>query len=253
MTALENLVSNLDKVAYTTVFGMDQIVGTVEGTISSPAPAPFDITETSAWHDTGFDDSCWVLGIFSVDNGTTWLDFNAVPPDETDPSFTNFQTYTLDGAVYDDGMLELHFTNWYDIVNSVAHSYTVLYKAILVAKPSQGSIAPLPIDDPRFFDTRLRSYQKVALQGEVEFDIVATEGKEVVVPHNLGYVPKVRSFYHQTSATNRGMGIIYGAQFLIFRIETRVDENNLTFYLDEDSSADTETGFMEYRIYYDDD
>ena len=115
---------------------------------------------------------------------------------------------------------------------------------------TQGSVTPLPIADTRFFDVRNRKYQKIAQQGEVAFNLESGVAASATIAHKLGYVPKVRSFFHQTSATSRGMGAMF-KPFLIYGIETRVTDTDLTFYLESDLSSSTVTGNMEYRIYYD--
>lgn len=241
-------IDNIEDIAFSTAFQIDKAIGAPTGTINSPAPGVGSFSLTSETVETGFGESCYFKGIYSIDSGATWNDFGAMIPNVSTPSMPVFQTVDVVGAVEPDGGLRVTVINYYDNVHSVATAYTVLWKVVLFSKNNQGSITPIDIPNPIAFTTLERDYQKIAFQDEIPYNISSGVGKTETITHNLGYIPKVRSFYQATDGTQLMID-----PWLAFRIETRITTTTVSFVLQGGTySTNTRTGFIEYRIYFKD-
>lgn len=246
MGAYENLIANVDKTAYTSVWDMDKIIGIAEGTINAAAPTPGPPVITQATSSTTFADTYYFQGIFSTDNGATWNDFNSMIPDLSTPGMPVFQTVNVFGAVGSSGTMNIVSVNYYDSVHGTGTAKTILWKVIYISKNNQGNITPSIIGDITLFTSRLRNYQKIALKGEVAFNLMSGVANSVTINHNLGYVPKIRYFYQELTPTNR---MVQPSSF--YGIAAKISETQLIFDLPAAYSTYTGTGNIEYRIYYD--
>lgn len=242
------LIDNLDRVAFTTVFDTDKIIGTLSGSTFSVAPTAItSVTTTAENISTGFGEPCYYKGIFSIDGGTTWNDFDAMVPNTSTPGSPVFDTQNCFAEVRDN-FVQLRTENWYNSVAGSGAAYTFLWKIVLFSKNGQGSIEPLPIAQQEFFTSKNRRYEMIAQQGEETFNINSSAGQTVVVSHSLGYVPRVQAFYREFSPTSR-IQTPYPFNF----IETIVTSTDVTFHQETALAIALGkdcTGQIEYRIYY---
>ena len=245
MSVRDTFIANFDKVAYTSYWDMDKIIGVGSGTIDSPAPTPGPPTTVTQLFRTAFGDRYYFEGIFSYDDGVTWNMFNAMVPDLTTPTMPVFQTVDCFAQVSELGTLNVTVQNYYDSVHGVGRAYTVLWKAVFFSKNRQGSIALMTIPNATYFTSVNRTIQKIAMKGEVGFNLVSGGSNTLTLNHGLGYVPKVRAFYSENSPSIRL------AQCKFYSIDVRIDENDLTFFIDSSFSTYDCTGQIEYRVYYD--
>lgn len=242
MSVIDTAASNYDKTAYTTLFETDKIIGVYTGTISVNGPTALEqILTNSAAHTTGFGDSCYFEGIFSIDNGTTWNDFNAYPPDLSTPGMPVFQTYTVYANVSSSGIVTITAENNYDNVHASSTNRTYLYKIYLIAKNDQGEIEPLTSTIETNFDSRY-NYHKIYTQGRVVHNTTSGSTTTTTVSHPLGYVPKVKAWYVTST------GAVYHPSGQVF-VEVRVSNTSVVFRTDN-ALATTASGYIDYRIYY---
>lgn len=245
MSAYDNLIANIDKTAYTSVWDMDKIIGTAEGTVSVGVPPVASSVTVVATHSTTFGDSYFFLGIYSTDGGATWNDFNAMVPDLTTPAMPVFQTLNVQGAVGSSGTMNVIVTNYYDSVHGTGTAKTVKWKVVFISKNDQGSITPSLIADPTMFTSVDRNYQKIAFKDSVPFNITSGSGKSVTISHDLGFVPQVRAYYFQATPSVRVDNLWAG-----YFIDTRVTETTLSFVLNSFHSIANYTGVIQFRLYY---
>jgi hypothetical protein len=230
-------------------YDIDKIIGVTSGTINVAAPvagAPdFGVKSATATFDTEFGDTCYPQGIFSYDGGVTWNDFGAMIPDLTTPANPVFQTVDCDASMI-GGVLTVKVTNYRDAVHATSTPRTVLYKVLFVAKKTQGSIEPLQTEEILYYSSQ-RNYRKIFLDSTVPFNLAGTStGKSANVIHSLGYVPKVRAFYQESSGLLRMLPIKF------YSIEPRVTTTDVTFYQDPYWDVFAINGDLHYRIYLDD-
>lgn len=247
MSVYETLISNTDKTAYASLWDMDKIIGTGSGTFTATAPTAGNTPTTSTMaYATTIGANYYFQGIYSTDNGASWNDFGSMVPNLTTPGMPVFQTLDVLGVVGSAGTFTVIAFNYWDLVHATGSAKTVMWKAIFFSKNEQGAINPELIADPTLFTSRSRNYQKVAIKNKIAFDVTSGVGKTAVVNHDLGYIPMVRSFYAQATPAVRIENLWTG-----YRIDTRITETTVSFVLDANYSAITATGFIEYKIYYD--
>lgn len=195
MSAADNLLANYAKVAYTSYYQSDMIIGKTSGSISISAPTAGNVYLTgNQTYDTGFGGTCYFQGIFSTD-GSTWNDFGSYKP-KTTGSYPVLQTQTCRGFVSTSGVFTAAGVNWYDYVNMTSAATTIQWKVVFFAKKDQGSITPTGTSYTTQFDTRYET-QKIYLWDTFSASTTAN----TTVNHNLNIVPKVRSFFAPTSST----------------------------------------------------
>lgn len=179
------LVDNIDNVAFASSYEVDKILGTFEGSFSAPSGT---VTYNSI--ATLITESTFFQGIYSVDAGTTWNDFNTV----IDSSGTN----NLDVSGRSNAnTFVIRADN--QTSGGGAVTYTVKYKVALIAKYNQGNVTPQPIGANIVFDTRL-NYQKIFSDTSRSLTLANLSNNRETFNHALGYVPKVRSFLETTSS-----------------------------------------------------
>lgn len=201
MSAADNLLANYNKVAYTNYYRSDMIIGVHSGSFTVSTPSAFSYTTNTDTFNTGFGTSCYFQGVFSTNGGTTWNDFGIYQPNLASPG-PQTQTQTCRGFVTTGGVFTAVGINWYDIVHSSATSYTIQYKVAFFAKQNQGDITPLPVTDIVAFDSRY-VVPKIYTQGT----FAASTTGNTTISHNLGYYPKVRSFFEPASNTGGVEGV----------------------------------------------
>lgn len=180
---------------------VDNIIGIHTGsfTVSAPTDLSSPTTATDTF-TTGFGDSCLFQGVFSTDSGSTWNDFGVMIPNLTTAGQPVLQTVTCYGWIDSSGILTANGVNYYDYVHSTSQSYTIQYKVVFFAKDTQGSITPLSTNEILQYNSAY-NYQKIDLKGSFANASTAT-----TVSHNLGYIPKVRSWIDLTTSTYAGYG-----------------------------------------------
>lgn len=77
MTVQDNIVTNFNKIAYTSYFDTDKIVAVVTGSVVVPSVGSFAISYQAV--DTGavLSGKCFTQMIWSTDSGVTWQDGDA--------------------------------------------------------------------------------------------------------------------------------------------------------------------------------
>jgi len=231
----------------------DKIVGVITGTISTSAPVsiPGYVIGT-ATHSTGFGESCYAKGIFSVDGGTTWNDLGSMIPDNTGGPPPTFQTQECIWECSPTGVITVRATNWYNFILGSGAAKTFQYKLALIAKNDQGDIEPLPTNSVTAYSSA-DNYQKISSQGSVAWNVTPGVDKSATVSHNLGYVPKVKAFYRKTDGTTLPMVWNDIAIPAYLEIDVRVTTTQLTFNSDglRTSFHNAYTGFIDWRVYLD--
>ncbi len=230
MGAADNLVTNISKVKYTSFFPTDQIIGSLTGSFPIAAGSPS--TNAFVVLDTGFGDTCLTMGFYSLDGGTTWIPINHSYLNGTDPvtgqlSLTTF----VDSAT--DGLISISATN------TTKSAYTIQYKVLLLAKPNQGRITPLPVGEKSAYQfTGNNNYMKVFKQDV----ITLAPSTSVTITHGLGYIP---NFILWSSSDY----VTFGDNLALTLASTRrsiIDSNSLTITNNDTTYA---RSFI-YRIYY---
>lgn len=220
---------------------IDKIIGILSGSFSVAQPtaisSPKSATDTQT---TGFNDTCFYQGIYSVDSGTTWNDFGTMVPNLTTPANPVFQTVLCDGYSLGNTFVA-NGTNWYDLVHSSGTAYTILYKVALIAKNSQTSIIPIATNENLKYLAKYNNW-KIYTSDIIPFNTTSGSSKTAVVTHPLGYVPRVRAYYQETSGSLRMQTVNQR------KIETKITASDVTFFIDS-VWATTTTGNIEYRIY----
>jgi len=224
-------------------YRIDQIIGIHTGSFAIAAPTAISTPKTASdTFLTGFNDTCLIQGIFSVDGGVSWNDFGSYKPNLSTPAQPVLQTVTCQGWVTPTGTFEAYAQNFYDNVHSTGTAYTVSYKVVFLAKDDQGAITPIPTAELLNYVSSY-NFQKIFLSGRF-----TNAGTPIVIAHNLGYVPKVRAWGTSTSVTPYPTGSMLSYDWFggsNFNIE--VDTNNVTF----DSITGYGTVNIDYRIYLD--
>lgn len=230
------------------LYDVDKTIGIHTGTITVAAPiagAPdFGLKTGIDTFDTGFGDSCYFEGIFSVDSGVTWNDFGAMKPDLSLPTAPQFQTQDCNCSMI-NGILTTTAYNYYNTAHGTSAPYTYLFKIALFAKNTQGRVTPLSTNQILAYNSAY-NFQKIFLQDSFPFNLAGTNTtKSTAINHGLGYFPKVRAFYKESSGSLRMLPISN------YEIEPRVDASNVTFYHDAYWDTVAINGSVEWRIYLD--
>jgi hypothetical protein len=177
---------NASSVVYASSIATDKLLGSYTNSFTSTNSTPGTTTTTTDTKVTNIADTTFVVGIFSIDSGTTW---NAMEAD------INHSDSNGDISVFaqsSSGIVQVIAKN---IRNSSAPAgtwtFTVQYKIMLIAKSDQGTVTPQPIGGNVYFDSR-KNYQKIALD---TFQTISGTNTVTTFTHNLGYIPRVRIFY----------------------------------------------------------
>lgn len=164
-------------------YPIDKIIGYFEGSFVASAPGGGIQNRTTDTFATLITESTFYDGIYTIDGGTTWRNIGTAYRVSGSTEllvfgYSNANSFTV-------GADNFSFVGGND--------YTVEYKVILIAKTDQGDITPQPIGADILFDSR-QNYQKILLDTSQAISI--TNGNETTYDfaHDLGYIPKVRSF-----------------------------------------------------------
>lgn len=250
------LLDNIDQVAWTSLVQSDLILGTFTGSVAVPAPTtalfPNKVTGSTTIA-TGINEKTFFQGVFSVDGGVTWCDFNSNVT-LTSGSFVNLQTQMMYGAS-SVGTLTLYADNWTQTSNGINYSgsaYTFQYKVVLFAKPDQGDVTPQPVTQQRNFSS-FYNYQKIYRDYTSNFSY-AVGASTGVITHGLGYVPKVRMYVDNFSPASNTSALYdlgyYLSQFVKYQVY--LDSTTINFYIDNSAGVAPITGTLYARVYYHD-
>lgn len=231
----------------------DKVIGVFSGSIATSAPSAIDgYIVGSATHTTGFGESCYAKGIFSVDGGTTWNDMGSMIPDNTGGPPPSFQTQECIWECSPTGVITARATNWYNFITSSSAAKTFTYKLALIAKNDQGNITPLPTNSVTAYSSA-DNYQKIHDQGSTAWNVTPGTDKTATVAHGLGYIPKVKAFYRKTDGTILPLIWNNVVTPAYFEVEVRITSTTITFFMDGFRSTfhPAYTGYIDWRIYLD--
>lgn len=215
-------------------YPIDKIIGTLTGSFSLSAPAANATnTVTFPW-TTNIADTTLFQGVYSVDGGTTWnpLQYRKNHVETVDPA-VNPQGELFVYGESKSNLLNIVGSNQRNASSTFGTDYTVQFKVALIAKRDQGTITPQPIGSATLFDSRL-DYQKIAVD---DVTAISGSGLTTTIPHNLGYIPKVRVF-REESGTLRSMG---------YQLSKKVTIDTSNVYVTIPGAF---TGNIHTRIYY---
>lgn len=205
------------------------LVGSFSGTLPVATAAPSTVSVSSATLPTNFGDTVFVVGVYSPDSGSTW---NGMEAETAHPG--NLGTLTVYAQSRADDIQIIARNSRASGAGSNAPTYNVLYKVMMIAKPDQGIIQPLPIGSNVYFDSR-KNYQKIALD---DIRTISGTNTTTTIPHGLGYIPRIRVFY-ETGGALRQRGAV--SESVVW-----LDTSNVYIY-----TAGTVSGYKLYtRVYH---
>lgn len=206
MTAIDNLIRHSDLVAYTSYWDTDKVIGYFSGTLSVGAASVGSVATATTTHDTGFGTSCYFVGQFSTDGGTTWNDLGIYQPNLTTPGMPVLQTTTLRAYVTSGGVLTVVALNWYDLVHGSSSSKTITYRINLLAKQNQGTITPVNITPSTFLDTFGSMTPQIFAKGT--FTASTTLNTTINFTITPGFIAGGMSFFEPSANTAGIEGVV---------------------------------------------
>lgn len=196
---------NASSVVYASSIATDELLGSYTNSFISSNSTPGTTTTTTDTKTTKIAETTFVVGIFSVDGGTTWQGM------ETDVNHSDNNGDIQVYAQSQSGILTIAAVNTRNAsAPGGTWTFTVQYKVMLLAKPDQGTVTPQPIGGNVYFDSR-KNYQKIALDTSQTF---TGTNQTLTFTHSLGYVPRIRVFY-ETGGILRIRGGISSSQTTI--------------------------------------
>lgn len=186
-----SIIDNVQDVVFSSKFSIDKILGTYSGTFSALPPGAFPVRSTDVIH-TNIPESTFFQGIYSVDSGATWKDFNIF----------HYVSNSVELQVFGRSNAGTLTITAHNSSFSSPTTFTVMYKVLLIAKPDQGDITPQPIGADIIFDSRL-NYQKILVDQKRPISISNNTTWTENFGHGLNYVPSIRSFI-ETSVDEGG-------------------------------------------------
>lgn len=207
MSVADNLLEStvLGRVSYTSYFETDKIIGFTSSSMTVAAAGVGSVATDTATFDTRFGTSCYFLGQFSTDGGTTWNDLGVYIPNLTTPGAPVLQTTTLRAYVTSGGVLTLVALNWYDNVHGTSSSKTIHYRIALIAKQNQGTVTPIGISPTAFFSTSSSNTSpQIYLKGTFAVSTTA----DTTITHNIGALPGAQSWFVPTANTAGIEGVV---------------------------------------------
>lgn len=231
---------------------IDKILKVASGTFNVAAPTGGlgSITvDGFATFDTGINDTTFFYGVFSLDGGATWNDFNSSVVEITggNPVFQTCDVWGESRA----GTFYVWARNWYNFVNSTGTARTVMYKVALVAKRDQAVVPTASTDEKLQFITDY-NYPKIAVDDVQTMSLATNERKAFVIPHNLGYVPKVLGFATFLNGTQDNYLYDFGHMFSGDAYSAMlIDTSNFTYIISNENNPNPASYRVHTRIYYD--
>jgi hypothetical protein len=220
----------------------DKIIGVLTGSISvAGAVSPAVSVVATASPDTGFGDWCLFAGVFSIDGGATWNDTGSQTPELSVPGAPVFDTFDCTVTCSPTGVFTVTCTNYVNPNTGSTSAKTALYKILLLAKKDQGTINPLPTNALPLYHSSKFNYQKIYLDDSGRFTTVAGNTGQLIVPHNLGYIPNVRAWENAAGTIRQ----------VLFQPEIKLTNTDVTFFYDGFFEFTNRTFNIIYRIYLD--
>jgi hypothetical protein len=187
----------MDVPAYNT----DKVIGIIEGSTSVAAPTAIQtVVGAESMNNTGFGETCLTSCVYSLDGGTTWNDNDMTIPDTSDPAFT--VTQTCDVTSFSRGnQVGIAVSNWYNFNTGTGTVRNIQYRIYCLAKYNQGSITPIPTNEPIYFRST-DNYLKVQPGSNVpqSYTPLPAGDQTFSYAHNLGYIPNARAYMEYTAS-----------------------------------------------------
>ena len=182
---------------------------------------------------TGFTGDALVVGIYSVDGGTSWRDFGNI---SIGSGYAIQPAYSVDAHWRDDGVIR--FTPG-------ASGVLVRYAVVYIEGVTDASNENLLYFSGDTLYQSSRSYMKIALEGSYSRTASAAETR--TIPHTLGYVPfyrvYIKAFATDVVPTTRVISATFGLTDPVEAVTA--DENNI--YITTPARS---PGFQATTIYY---
>lgn len=243
------------KIQFGSMFATDQILGTYTGTLNVAAPASAAFAQKATANTTittNIPEKTFFQGIFSIDGGVNWVDFNSNKA-VTLGSFANLQTQVMYGYSK-AGSLTLVADNWSQTSNGSSFSgsaYTFQYKVVIFARPGQGDVTPQPVTQQRSFSSKY-NYQKIFRDSVFPFSFpVGTS--TATLTHNLGYIPKFRSYVDNMSSNVPDTTALVDFGYLVYTyvaFQIYMDTTTINYSINNGGTSAI-TGTLYTRIYFD--
>jgi len=223
---------DISKIIFSSNIPIDKIIATYTGSFTAT------ISPRNVIHPipTNINDTTYFQGIFSIDNGTTWNDFGTTEP---------IQVFGMSQS----GVFNVISRNKL----FGGSQYTVLYKVVLIAKPTQGIIPIQDIGTNTYFNSNL-NYQKILSDTTQNFSVSSGGSTILTFDHDLGYVPKIRPFVYTSNLTDYGTGMYEYCTLQTNIADTvgiRVTTTKVYVDIDNTPYSNTLSGIIGMRIYYD--
>lgn len=198
------ILANAKNFLYSSDYNIDQILGTYTGSFYSAAPTAITQRTISMIPvDTGITQTTFFSGVFSTDGGTTWQDFESQLPDFS-AGVLAYQTITCSGASSPTGTFQITCNNYFNGTTNTGTAYTVQWKLVLYARPGQQPLTVQPIGSNFFLNSDI-NYQKICVDDSKTLSATSSLSGNVIAvatfPHNLGYIPKIRGFFDNSTDT----------------------------------------------------
>jgi hypothetical protein len=188
------MIPHPEKLFFASELQIDKIIMVKSGSFNAAAPTGGvgDITrEATSVFNTGVDDFTFFFGVFSLDDGVTWNDFNANVVEFVSGNPV-FQTCDVRGESR-PGSFTVRATNWYNFAAGSGTARTVLYKVAIIATDTQGDVEGARSSEILQFSSEY-NYQKIAVDDVRTINLAAGARSSFTVNHNLGHVPNMRGF-----------------------------------------------------------
>lgn len=238
-----SLVDNIDKVQFTSVYPIDNVLSIYSGSITIPVRTDPVNTVTL---QTNLGDSCFYAGVFSV-NGSSTEFINIGGRKYYDDGAGAYTEYGVEAYSTSSGIVISTRTN-----DTSAHSCT--FKVASIAKPDQGVVDLTTQTAPTIenFLSSDNTYLQIAQDYHEPYSITTSYSNTLTIPHNLGYVPVVRAFAEVDSKLwdlSQSGAVLYQSGFTYLTAEIILDTTNVYIYFKNGTST-AKTADVYCRIYY---
>lgn len=233
---------------FTSNIQIDKVLRVEEGSFNVAAPTGGlgDITrDGSEAFSTGIDDTTFFYGIYSIDGGATWNDFNSTVV-VISGGFPVFQTCDVWGEST-NGTFTVRARNWYNFVSGTGTARTVLWKVAIIAKRDQALVPKGNTNEVLQFTSKY-NYQKIAVDDIVTHTLVSGARNTYTVDHSLGYIPFARIFIEE-GGIMRDVGNVSSLDaYSSFQISA----TDVTMIISNENNPSSRTITLHVRIYHDD-
>lgn len=224
---------------------IDKVLMVQSGTINIAAPVSPQLSlDGSFSFNTGVGDYAFFYGIYSLDNGATWNDFNAATVEYVsgNPVFNTCDVWGQSTV----GVMTVYARNWYIFGAASQKARTVMFKVAIIAKPDQGVVGDTSTDKPLQFSSRY-NYQKILIDYVSDITLASNERRTITIPHGLGYPPKMRGWAVESSVLYDFGKYLYGDAYSAFYS----DSTNVTLIISNENNPSARSLRVYVRVYYD--